>query len=262
MLEGSTDRGSGNRTISLLKLAAEAEGAFTLGQLAVRANLPASSVHRLLQPLLREGLIERGEGQSYQIGREMLRVALLVTRKADYGRLARPILRRLWSRWEESCSFCIYKPESLAAIVLETIQTQHPLRFAIEPLSEISLTWGSLGRSILASLPEEARKAATQRPGLGPLSGLPPPTADDIAKVVAEVWALGYAHYRNASFDVAGVAAPVFRADGSILGSIGVTAPAQRLLPEHVPAIAQDIISAARELSELMGYTAAEQGTE
>jgi DNA-binding IclR family transcriptional regulator len=248
------DRGSGSRTITLLKHIAECDGSFTLRQLAARASLPTSSAHRLLQPLVREGLVERSAGQSYQTGSEFLRIASLIMRKADVGRLARPILQQLWAQWEETSSLCLYKPDSQRAVVVETIPTPHPLRFVIEAFSEMSLTWGSLGRAILAFLPPESATASIRRVGLGPLSGLPPPSAQEIAEIIAEIREQGFAQYRNETIDAAGVAAPVFRADGTILGSLGVTAPARRLLPDMVPAMAVTVKDAAQELSALLGH--------
>lgn len=248
------DRGSGSRTIALLKLIAEIEGPFTLSQLAARASLPSSSVHRLLQPLVRAGLVERTTGQCYQSGSEFLRIASLVMRQVDVGRLARPILQRLWAQWEETSSLCLYKSDSQRAVVVETIQTPHPLRFVIEAFSEMSLTWGSLGRAILGSLPPDAADAAIQRVSPGPLSGLPPPSPQEMAQVIAEIREQGFAQYRNEAIDAAGVAAPVFRANGTIFGSLGVTAPARRLLPDKIPAIAVTVKAAAQELSALLGH--------
>ena len=249
-----SERGSGNRTIALLKLIAESGGTFTLSELALKGTLAPSSVHRLLQPLLQAGLIERAEGQSYRAGSEFLRIAFLVIRQVDASGLARPILRRLWTEWEETCSLCIYKPVTHAAVVVETIQTPHPLRFVIEPFAELSLTWGSLGRAILAWLPPADADAAMQRAGLGPLSGLPTATPDEMTKIIAEIRAQGFAHYRNDQVDAAGVAAHVRRGDGTVLGSLGITAPAQRLRPDLVPKMAESVKAAASELSALLGY--------
>lgn len=248
------DRGSGMRTIALLKLIAESGSAFTLSQLSTKASLPPSSTHRLLQPFLRGGLVERADGQTYRAGSEFHRIASLVMRQADHGALARPILQRLWTEWEETCSLCVYKSAGHVAIVVETIQTPHPLRFVIEPYTELSLTWGSLGRAILASLPTSEAEAAIERSGPGPMTGMPPATLQGLADMITEVKAQGYAHYRNEQVDAAGVAAPVYRGDGTILGSIGITAPAQRLRPELVPAMATAVKAAAKELSEMLGY--------
>jgi DNA-binding IclR family transcriptional regulator len=249
-----SERGSGSRTIALLKLIAESGGTFTLSELAQKGSLAPSSVHRLLQPLLQAGLIERGEGQSYRAGSEFLRIAFLVIRQVDASGLARPILHRLWLDWEETCSLCVYKPVTHAAVVVETIQTPHPLRFVIEPFSELSLTWGSLGRAILAWLPPADAEAAMHHSGLGPLSGRPTATPAELTEIMAEIRAQGFAYYRNEQVDAAGVAAHVRRGDGTVLGSLGITAPARRLRSEMVPKMAEAVKAAADELSVLLGY--------
>ena len=201
------DRGAGMRTIALMKVIAQSGATFTLSELAARAALPPSSVHRLLQPLLRAGMVERAAGQAYRAGSEFLRMASSVLRQIDLAGLGRPILQRLWAQWEETCSLCAYKPASHVAVVVETIQTKHPLRFMIEPNTELSLTWGSLGRAILAALPDADIAAAIERPGIGPLSGQPLATAAEMADIIAVIRAQGFADYRNEQVDVAGVAA-------------------------------------------------------
>ena len=248
------DRGSGARTIALLKTIAECDATFTLSHLAAEAGLPPSSVHRLLQPLLRAGIVERASGQAYRAGSELLRIASLILRQVDVGSLARPILRRVWSEWEETWSLCVYKHARHLAIVVESIQTPHPLRFMIEPFTELSLTWGSLGRAILASLPDAEAAVAIDRPGLGPLSGQPPATEQEMANIIAEIRDRGFAEYRSDQMDVAGIAAVVYRGDGTVLGSVGITAPAQRLRAAMAPAMAQAVIEAADELSGLLGH--------
>jgi DNA-binding IclR family transcriptional regulator len=75
-----------------------------------------------------------------------------------------------------------------------------------------------------------------------------------MAQIIAEIRERGFAEYRNEAIDAAGVAAPVFRADGTILGSLGVTAPARRLLPDKIPAMATTVKAAAQELSALLGH--------
>jgi len=247
------DRGSGARTIALLKIVADSGATFTLTQLGARAELPPSSVHRLLQPLIRAGMVERGPGQAYRVGSEFHRVASLIMQQVDPGRLAEPILRRLWSQWEETCSLCIYKPSSHTAVVVATIQTPHPLRFMIEPHTELSLSWGSLGRAILASLPDVDAIEAMKKHSLGPLSGQAMPSAAQMTSIIEKVREEGVAHYRNEEMDVAGVAAPVFRADGTVLGSLGVTAPARRLHVDVARKIEGSVKEAACELSALLG---------
>ena len=246
--------GSGARTIALLKILAEDSGALTLSELAEGAGLPASSVHRLLQPLQQAGMVERGEGQSYQIGREFLRLAGLALRQVELGALARPILRELWEISGETCAFCVYKPRLRKAHVVEVVETSNPLQFVLEPYAELSLTWGSLGRAILAFLPEAEVAAAVAAALPSPFTGAAPPGRAELLPVLEETRRQGYAYYRSDSLDVAGVAAPVWRADGTLVGSLGVTQPATRLSADDVPRLAERVRSASERLSDSLGY--------
>jgi DNA-binding IclR family transcriptional regulator len=247
-------QGSAARTIALLRLLAEESGPLSLSQLAEGAGLPPSSVHRLLQPLQREGMVERGEGQSYQIGREFLRLAGVALRQVELGAVARPILQDLWEATRETCAFCVYKPRLRRAHVVEIVETSNPLQFVLEPFAELSLTWGSLGRAILAFLPD-AEVAAAVAAGLpSPFTGAPPPSRAEILPVLEETRRQGYAYYRSDPLDAAGVAAPVWRADGTLVGSLGVTLPASRLPPEQVPGLAERVRAAARRLSDELGH--------
>lgn len=247
-------QGSGARTIALLKLFAEDSGPLTLSQIAEGAGLPASSVHRLLQPLQREGMVERGEGQSYRIGRGFLRLAGLALKQVELGALARPILLELWELCGETCAFCVYKPRLRKAHVVEVVETSKPLQFVLEPFAELSLTWGSLGRAILAFLPEAEIAAGIAAAAPSLFTGALPPSRAELLPVLEETRRQGYAYYRSESLDVAGVAAPVWRADGTLVGSLGVTQPATRLSADDVPRLAEQVRKASERLSDSLGY--------
>ncbi len=247
-------RGSGARTIALLKLVAEIGGTFTLSELAARAGVPPSSVHRLLQPLVQSGLVERAHGQAYQIGDEFLRMAALVMQKSDIRSIARPILQQMWAQWQETCSICRYRPQGKRALVLDTIQTPNPLRFVLEPFTEISLVWGSLGRAILAFLDECEIEEALNQPGVGPLSQLPAPSKDEMRKELARIRRQGYALYLNSEIDLAGIAAPVYDMSGEVMGSVGISLPKSRLPARSVKPMAETVLGAAHELSRSLGH--------
>src|SRR3954468_19363748 len=126
-MASDSERGSGPRLIALLKLIAERGQAFSLKDLADRAALPTSTVHRLLKILVEAGMIERGERQSYLPGRELFRMAALLRAQFDLIETSRPFLKRLWSEWDETSVLCIYNPSRRNASVVEVIHTTHPL---------------------------------------------------------------------------------------------------------------------------------------
>jgi DNA-binding IclR family transcriptional regulator len=222
--------------------------------LAKRLELAPSTVHRLLQSLLGTGVIERSGVDSYRPGRELLRMAALLVRRFDVQAVARPVLRELWLEWQETCCLCLYESVGRTAKVAEAIASAHPLQYVIEPGSTLSLAWGSLGRSILACLPDEDIKIVLGRAQHGPLSGLKPPPRAELLKELQRIRRLGYARYEDRSrLDIAGVAAPVFSGAGAVLGCIGVTMPASRFKLCDSRELIRGVLAAAARVSSALG---------
>ncbi|MBL8552471.1 MAG: IclR family transcriptional regulator [Hyphomonadaceae bacterium] len=247
--------GAGARLVRLMQAVAEAEGDAPLKALAGRLKLPASTVHRLLQILIDADLLERAPNDAYRPGREFFRLSSLMLRKFDYVQRARPTLEDLWKRWQETCSFCLYKPGNKTALVVDTVRTPHPLQFVLEPLSEIPLVWGSLGRSILAFLPADEIDAALAKAEIGPLSGRPAPSRVKMREELQRIRQRRCAVYEDrAQLNLAGVAAPVFGPDRRVLGSLGVTMPASRFKPADQERLTSSVIESAAQLSDVFGF--------
>lgn len=255
-MSSETERGTGPRLIALLRLIAEGGRGFSLKELAARTDLPASSVHRLLQVLTRSGMVERGPHQSYGPGRELYRMASLLRAQFDLGRAGRPFLERLWSRWRETSVLCAFNPTSRNGSIIEVMLTSHPLRFAVEVGMELALPWGSLGQAMLAYLPPDDVDAVLAAATVGPLSGRPLAPRAEVLTELERIRQRGYADYFDPSFDVAGVAAPLFGRAGALLGCIGITMPSQRFELHDRREMAGGVSEAAKALSELLALQA------
>ncbi len=258
MAEDKTE-GSGRRLILLLRVIAGLEAEFTLKELTARSGLPTTSVHRLLQVLIETGMVERADGQSYRPGAELLRLASMVLRDFDVHRAAKPFVEELWLQWQETVSFAVYRPQTHTAMVVDTIPTPHPLRYVIERFTEISLPWGSLGRSILAHLPQQEMEAVVALRTKGPLSGRSPPSEAQILEELAVIRRKGVAVYQDTSVDFAGVAAPVFGLNRKVVGCIGVTMPPSRFGQIDQEALCAAVSDGARRLSAAIGGDPADE---
>lgn len=247
-----TRPGSGPRLIALLKLVARGPQSFTLKEMSERAGLPPSTVHRLLQMLVQSGMVERGKRQSYRSGRELHLMASILRVRFDLAQTAKPFLDKLWSDWQETAVLCVYNPSALSATIADALLTPHPLRFTLETGMELALPWGSLGRAILAHLPEKEIESTLRAATTGPISGRPLPARDQIHSELARIRDQGFADYYDPSFDVAGVAAAIFDVNGRVLGCIGVTMPSQRFTLHDHAKLTVAVRDAASELTPLI----------
>ncbi|WP_428028030.1 IclR family transcriptional regulator [Altererythrobacter sp.] len=244
-------RGSALRLIFLLKTIASGPHHFLLAELAESTKLPKSTLHRLLQNLVQTGLVERGRGQSYRPGRELYLLASQLVSRFDLARSAQPFLHALVEKWQETAVVCAYSPADHLATILRTVQTDHPLRFAVEQGSRFELAWGALGRSMLAFLSSGEVEAILREVKTGPLSGKPRPRREEMQDILEEIRRDGYARYFDGGFDIAGVAAPIFGADDEVLGCIGMTMPSSRFQPDLEDEQARSVREAASKLSEM-----------
>jgi DNA-binding IclR family transcriptional regulator len=255
-MTSETESGTGPRLIALLRLIAEGGRSFSLKEIAARANLPPSSVHRLLQILIRTGMVERGPQLSYGPGRELYRMASILRGRFDLGGTARPFLERLWSQWQETTVLCAFNPTSRTGSIVEALLTTHPLRFAVEIGMELALPWGSLGQAMLANLAPADVDAVLRNATIGPLSGRPLPPRAEVLADLARIRERGFADYFDPNYDVAGVAAPLFGRDRMLIGCIGITMPSQRFELHDRDGMTAAVREAAVELSELLALQA------
>lgn len=241
--------GSARRLVFLVKLIGEGPARFTLGELAARAGLPQSTVHRYLQALGEYGLVERSGAQSYRIGRELHRIATLLLMRFDLVRNARPMLEDLVGRFNETAVLCTYNPLERHVVVTDCVPSSQALRFAIDQGMEIELVWGSLGRSILAFLPANEIEVVLRESGLGPLSGRPRMPRELMMTEIGAIRAKGYSRFCEESIEVAGMAAPIFGPENKLLGCIGVTMPASRFQQADEAGLAEAICAAATRVT-------------
>jgi len=244
-------RGAADRLAYLLKLVATGPARFTLSDIAERAALPQSTAHRLMQALVRTGLVERGAGQSYRPGRELHRIASQLVSRFDLVRSSRPLLDQLVADWQETAVLCTYSPTRQLAIIADAVLTPHPLRFAVEPGVEISLPWGSLGRAVLAFLPPGEIETIIRESAVGPLTGRPRSPRAELELELGAIRINRYSRYYDPAIDIAGIAAPVFGGEGEILGCIGVTMPSKRYQLHLEDDLVLAVLAAAAQVSEL-----------
>lgn len=253
--------GAGPRSLKMLECVAEIGPEFTLSEAAARLDLPPSTVHRLLKAFIAANLVERTGDRAYRAGPELYRIGSLIVDNFDLRGLARPELMPLWKVWQETTTFALYRPYTGKGMIVEAVRSPNPLQFAWEALQDFELVWGAQGLAILAHLSNPEIDAVLERAPSGPLSGQPLPPRQVMLDCLEAVRRGGYASVRDtAVVNLAAVAAPVFRAGGSVLGSIGVVMPATRFDPARETELIAMVVKAAEAVSAKLGWRKSSDG--
>lgn len=246
--------GTIERTLRAIQCVAEF-GEFSLKDFASEIGIPTSTAYRLLQSLANVNFVEKSAYGSYRIGSELYRLSSLVVREVEYDVVARPFLRELGGKFQETCAFAMYIPKETAFSIVETVNAVHQLQYVVEKFTHRSMIWGALGRSMLPFLPDDHVRAALKKQGPPPEPNMPEVTYDDLRAEAEVVMREGcFVATSPNAVGTNGTAAAVFDSRGQLLGSIGLTVPIVRYDPALQPEISAAVIEAARGMSAALGH--------
>lgn len=244
------------RVVRLLRCLAEAKGPLAIKDLSAKLDLPASTVHRLLQLLSIEGIVEKdGAAAVYQGGAELIRLSSLLVANRKINDIARPFMQEVVDRCNEACMLVAYLPATLQVSVLAAINSSHPLRYDMQLYNAHTLLWGATGRSVLAFLSAEEQAAAYKTCALAPGSGRKLPSFKILQQELEEIRVRGYAlSYGEKIAGAVGMGSPIYKMDNSVVGSLCITLPQVRFEPANEKILGTLVRQQAERLSHALGY--------
>lgn len=246
--------GTVQRVVEILRHLAE-HGETTIKDLSAALGLVPSTCHRMLDLLAREGLVDRNAARrSYVVGPEFFRLASLVHTHLDVRSVARPFLQQVVDACNETCVLSLYLPAEGHMVFAEKCDSSQLLRYQLTLNAPLPVAWGASGRSIMAFLPEEERKRLYKATGTAPATGHKLAPAAELEEELAGIRKHGYAitHGQKIAGAV-GISAPVFGAGGTVIGSLGVTVPEQRIAEADEVELADLVRRHANALSRALG---------
>ncbi len=244
------------RLFAILRLFSEGSETLGVKEISERLGLPASSVHRILEPLVRLGLLERAPLRRYRVGTELFRIAARIENHFELITIAKPLMAEMAAESNETCIFGLLTPSRSRIVLSYKIDTPLSHRFKFDLLTNITPVWGSLGRSVLAWLkPVDVRRALAEAEP-SPVTGAPVPEWRAFQNDLKQIRERGVAisHGQRAAPNAVGVSAPFFDASGQVRGGLGIVAPDVRMPPERIAAIETLVKLHSRHLSRLLGH--------
>jgi DNA-binding IclR family transcriptional regulator len=220
-----------DRALSLLAAFRAGDAALSLAELAERTRLYKSTALRLLASLEHAGLLQRLDDGRYAPGNEIARLHAIYAASFSLDRVVLPELRRLVKATGESAAYHVKQGQGTDAVrlCLYRVDSPHPVRDHIRAGDLLPLARGTGGRVLTAFDPERAKTGGAAEKKL-------------LAGIRERGW---YAASGDRLAEVAGISAPVFRADGRIAAAVTLTMPSHRYDERYV----KPVLEAARRLS-------------
>lgn len=253
-LEGPSSMGTVSRVLKLLSVLADSTSSITVKDVVEQTQLPPSTVHRLLNLLIKDGFAEGAlEDRSYAIGPQFYRVAARVVDRVAPPQVAKKTLENIAARYNETVLYGMYLPTEQAVSFESRADGKQRLQYQIDKHKPLSLIWGASGKCILAFLAKETVREALSAEVTSSATGEPPPCIEKLEQELALIREQGYAVSEGEKLhDARGIAAPVFGPRG-VIGCICLTSPKSRTLDDSIEAIGLAISAYARTLSQELG---------
>lgn len=240
-----------DRGLIILETVGRSSRAVTLRQLTEVLGIDRSSAFRLANTLKRRGFLSNpAAGKDYVLGAYFWRLSRQYDWSAMLATVAHDHLRNLAAVTGETAHLAVR--EGRNGLFIDHAATNHVIAISGQTGEAVPLYCTSHGKALLADFDEAALR---QLFGDKPLTGHTKNTLRTIAQLTAacaDIRALGYATDDAEFMDgVRCVAAPIRDKEGTVIASIGISAPAGRFPDErrgemagHVTRIAA-LISAA-----------------
>lgn len=240
------------RAANILKELGGGHRRLGVSELSERLGLAKGTVHGLLRTLEAHGLVEQDpETDKYQLGAMLLRLGNSYLDTSELRSRALRWSERLAENTGEAVRVGV--PHGNGVLVVHHVFRPDNSLQILEVGAVLPLHASASGKALLAfdpDLEEEVLSSSLQR-----LTGRTVTAPAALRTQLAKVRERGYAvESEEAVIGDAGISAPVFARRGLVVGTIGVTGPAERVAQRrNQGALAASVIEAAKAVSRELG---------
>jgi DNA-binding IclR family transcriptional regulator len=242
------DRSVTLRAFGVLEAFSPATPALTLSEIARRAALPLTTVHRLVGELCAAGALERDRDGTYRIGLRLWEIASLAPRGIPLREAALPFLEDLYEVTHENAQLGVREGQDV--VYIERIAGRRAVGVLTRVGGRFPLHASGIGLVLLAHAPESVQRKVLD----GPLQRFTQYTITDPARlerVLAQVRRDGVAiSDRQVTDDAISVAAAVTDSSGQVIAALSVVAKAGGTAAARLaPAVRAAALGTSRALS-------------
>lgn len=247
--EGGSVR-SVERALDLLVALERAGGPLGVSELGRLTGMPKATAQRLLTVLERRGFLQKEEGR-YQLGAGLVPLARAFLTGNSLTRSALPVLEELALLSGETA--CLYVRQGFDRIVVQRVESNHPMRYTIRVGQRLPLHVGAAGRVLAAAMPVEELRQLLDQVGPIRLASGRIVSREEFLAGLEEIRGRGIAISREErDTGVVSVAAPVVRRGRGTIAAVAVVGPPSRMTQEKVECLSVEIRGAAQRMAE--GY--------
>jgi DNA-binding IclR family transcriptional regulator len=248
-----------DRALEILRLLGESQTDSSLAELCAALNLHKSTVHRLMMVLEQHRLVDKHPDTGrYRLGLRLFELGSKAISVLDLRERSRPFLDQVLCETQETVHLCILDEGEV--LYLEKLEPQRSVRLASRVGRRVPAYCTSVGKAILAELPEAEVDNIIRRSGLKRITPNTITTPSALKEELRKIRTRGYSIDDEENEEgVRCVGAAIRDYSGRPAAAISVSGPAFRVSRASVAEIARSVTQAATALSGELGYVAVEK---
>ncbi|MFF7937365.1 IclR family transcriptional regulator C-terminal domain-containing protein [Streptomyces sp. NPDC007940] len=214
----------------------------TLSEVARSCGLTRAAARRFLLTLADLGYV-RADGRAYRLTPRVLELGYSYLSSFSLAQIAEPHLEQLVENTRESSSLCVLDGDDI--VYVARVPARRIMTAAITVGTRFPAHATSVGRVILAHLPEEEVETRLARAELTPLTGRTIVSAELLRTELERVRRQGYALVdQELEEGLRSIAAPVRDRDGEVVAAVNIPVQAGRTT---LAAVRRDLLPALLE---------------
>ncbi|MFW6022555.1 MAG: IclR family transcriptional regulator [Halanaerobiaceae bacterium] len=205
----------------------------TLSSVSNSLDINISTVHRLINTLVKLGYVEQNKEGLYKIGINAYNIADIIANDFDLKKIVHPYLKKIVNACNETCNLVAL--ENHHVVYLDQIESTNMVRmFAREGSRGAAYCTGS-GKALLANLDDKTLENYLDKVELKKFTENTITDKVILKKELQKIKAQGYAlDLEEKERGVRCVAAPLFNKDKKLVAAISVSGPCARITEEYL----------------------------
>ncbi len=248
--------GSGTGTLgkamSVLDIVAASAEPPRFTEILKQSDQPRGTLHRQLQNLVEEGLLNQRRDSSYELGFKLLQFAARAWAGNEFRRIAEPHLRKLHQLTGETVHLGVLRGNQV--IYLDKVEGTQAVRMYSQIGNASPVYCTGVGKAALSVLPEPTLSSCLASISYHRFTENTITSSEAMRAAITEIRETGNAYdLEEHEAGIRCVAAPVYSTERGFYAGVSVTGPAYRVNMEKLAEWAGPVREAARGIMEDMG---------
>ncbi|TDO94345.1 IclR family transcriptional regulator [Halanaerobium saccharolyticum] len=244
-----------DRALDILELIVDRENGMGVTEISRELEIHKSTVYRLLDTLKFRGFLEKNEdNHKYIAGIKLFELSSKVLNEIDSRVRVRPYLEELMQKTEETIHLGIL--DAGEVIYLDKVESNATIRMYSQVGKRVPAHSTSLGKAIMAHLPEERVKEILKEKGMEKNTENTITEVDKFLDHLEKVRKQGYAvDDEEQEEDIRCIAGPIFNHQGKVVAAFSISAPMTRMTESRMNELAELVVEYSQKMSRSLGHS-------